>query len=181
MNKSSIPMETIENNAGNGKNKQSLIVNNITIRAINRSAVDIDKLRDALRAADRGRLQQLYNIYTDLLVDPILADAIDKLTTAITNAELTFTRNNKPEPRIDTLMDTPGFERVLVEIVLAHILGISVTEMSLQETRYSRTLCPGRTCGRNSERWPLTNRTRGAFRTGMTTLCWKYADRTSSG
>lgn len=129
MNKSSIPMETIENNAGNGKNKQSLIVNNITIRAINRSAVDIDKLRDALRAADRGRLQQLYNIYTDLLVDPILADAIDKLTTAITNAELTFTRNNKPEPRIDTLMDTPGFERVLVEIVLAHILGISVTEM----------------------------------------------------
>ena len=58
MNKSSIPMETIENNAGNGKNKQSLIVNNITIRAINRSAVDIDKLRDALRAADRGRLQQ---------------------------------------------------------------------------------------------------------------------------
>lgn len=77
MNKSSIPMETIENNAKNGKDKQSLIVNNITIRAINRSAVDIDKLRDALRAADRGRPQQLYNIYTDLLVDPILADAID--------------------------------------------------------------------------------------------------------
>ncbi len=117
-----------------GKNPQ-LVVNQITIQPIARNTADIDTWRNALRAADRGKRKQLYELYEDLLLDPILSDAIDKRIEAITNAELVF-RTGKGEsvPVMDDLMDTPEFEEFLKEAMRAHIVwGISVEELDFSD------------------------------------------------
>lgn len=124
-------MEKIDNKAtGSGQN---LVVNQITIKAPNRSNMDIDTVNRALRSADSGRRQQLYNLYNELMRDNVLTDAMRKRISAITNAELTFTRNDKGEEEVDDLMDTPGFETVLTQIMLSIFWGITVTELEFAD------------------------------------------------
>lgn len=107
-----------------------LVVNNITIQPVNRNTADIDTWRTALKAADRGKRKQLYDLYEDLLLDPILSDAIDKRIEAITNADLKFSdKNGDPVEEMNILMDTTEFEDVLTEIMRAKIAwGITVVE-----------------------------------------------------
>lgn len=110
-----------------------LTVNNITIKTLNRSNVDIETWRSALKSADRGKRSALYNLYEDLLLDNVLCDAIDKRITAITNAEITFTRDDKSVPEIDDLMDTPEFELVIEEILRAKFWGGSLLEFEFTD------------------------------------------------
>ncbi|WP_294596282.1 DUF935 family protein [uncultured Rikenella sp.] len=117
------------------KQEQELVINQITIKAPNRTNLDIDNVQRALRSADRGKRQQLYNLYAELMRDNVLRDAVRKRVSAITNAELVFTRDNKPEETIDRMMDSSGFESVLTEIMQARFLGITVTEMEFVEDR----------------------------------------------
>lgn len=125
-------MDQITNKAQPDK-EQRLVVNQITIKAPNRTNLDISNVQRALRAADTGRRQRLYDLYAELMRDNILADAVRKRISAITNAELTFTRNDKPEAEIDRLMDSPGFEAVLTEIMLSLFWGITVTELEFTD------------------------------------------------
>lgn len=117
------------------KQEQELVINQITIKAPNRTNLDIDNVQRALRAADQGKRLQLYGLYAELMRDNVLKDAVRKRISAITNAELTFTRDNKPEETIDRLMDTSGFESVLEEIMQARFWGITVTEMEFIKDR----------------------------------------------
>lgn len=125
-------MDQITNKAQPDK-EQRLVVNQITIKAPNRTNLDISNVQRALRAADTGRRQRLYDLYAELMRDNILADAVRKRISAITNAELTFTRNDQPEAEIDRLMDSPGFEAVLTEIMLSLFWGITVTELEFTD------------------------------------------------
>ncbi len=124
-------MEHVENKA----NEAALVVNQITIKAPNRTNLDIENVQQALRSADRGKRQQLYGLYSELMRDNVLKDAVRKRISAITNAELTFTRDNKSEETIDRLMDTSGFESVLEEIMQARFWGMTVTELEFADER----------------------------------------------
>lgn len=108
---------------------KNIVINKIDIRPVARRTTDIKTWRDALTAADKGKRNALYDLYEDLLLDNILDDAIDKRITAITNAEITFTRaDGAPEPIMDTLMDTPEFEMIITEIMQAKFWGITLLE-----------------------------------------------------
>lgn len=113
----------------NKKEQQELVINHITVQAPNRTNLDISNVQRALRSADYGRRQMLYNLYNELMRDNILEDAVRKRISAITNASLTFTRQDHTEDAIDTLMDTPEFEMILRQIMLSRFWGITVTEM----------------------------------------------------
>ena len=113
----------------NKKEQQELVINHITVQAPNRTNLDISNVQRALRSADYGRRQMLYNLYNELMRDNILEDAVRKRISAITNASLTFTRQDHTEDAIDTLMDTPEFETILRQIMLSRFWGITVTEM----------------------------------------------------
>lgn len=65
-------------NSAPKQQSQNLVINNITIQPVPRNTADIDTWRSALKAADRGKRKALYNLYEDLMLDPILSDAIDK-------------------------------------------------------------------------------------------------------
>lgn len=117
-----------------GKNKPvknpSPISTQILIKPIHRGINDIATWRSAIRLADMGNRCKLYDLYTDLLIDGYLSDAIEKRIDAVTDCDLSFTINGKPVDAITELMDTPEFEELLKEIMHSRFWGVSVIECS---------------------------------------------------
>lgn len=117
-----------------GKNKPvknpAPISTQILIKPIHRGINDIATWRSAIRLADVGNRCKLYDLYTDLLIDGYLSDAIEKRIDAVTDCDLSFTINGKPVDAITELMDTPEFEELLKEIMHSRFWGVSVIECS---------------------------------------------------
>ena len=113
--------------------KQQPVYNEILVRPIHRGVNDIGSWRSALRLADLGNRTKLYDLFTDLLIDGYLSDAIDKRIDAVTDADLAFTIDGKRVDEMDTLMDTPEFESLLREIMLSRFWGVSVVECRFLE------------------------------------------------
>lgn len=111
------------------KEKSSLVINTLVVKKLNRSILDVGKWRDALRAADNGRRERLYDLYEDILLDPVLSGAITKRINSITNADIKFVRNNDPVPEMDQLIDSPAFEDLISEIIQSRFWGKSVVEL----------------------------------------------------
>lgn len=112
---------------------KGLVIQTLVIKPNTRSALDVGQWRTALKAADKGKREKLYDLYEDITLDLVLSDAIDKRIDAITNAELTFTRNEQPVPEIDMLMDTPEWEEILREIMLTKFWGKTVIEFDFTD------------------------------------------------
>lgn len=112
---------------------KGMVINQLVIRPNNRSVSDIESWRNALKTADKGKRAKLYDLYEDLLLDNVLASAIEKRIMAITNADLAFSRNDTNEPEIDTLMDTPEFEEILTEIMNAKFWGKTILELDFTD------------------------------------------------
>lgn len=108
--------------------KQPPVHTEILVRPIHRGVNDIGSWRSALRLADLGNRTKLYDLFTDLLIDGYLSDAIDKRIDAVTDADLSFTIDGKHIDEMDTLMDTPEFESLLREIMLSRFWGVSLVE-----------------------------------------------------
>ena len=115
-----------------GKNKPGKnpapVSTEILIKPMHRGVNDIASWRSALRLADVGNRNKLYDLYTDLLIDGYLSDAMDKRIDAVTDCDLSFTVKGKPVDVITELMDTPEFEEFLKEIMRSRFWGISVVE-----------------------------------------------------
>ena len=90
--------------------RQRPVYTEILVRPIHRGVNDIGSWRSALRLADLGNRTKLYDLFTDLLIDGYLSDAIDKRIDAVTDADLAFTIDGKRIDEMDALMDTPEFE-----------------------------------------------------------------------
>ncbi|WP_443146941.1 phage portal protein family protein [Parabacteroides caeci] len=108
--------------------KQRPVHTEILVRPIHRGVNDIGSWRSALRLADLGNRTKLYDLFTDLLIDGYLSDAIDKRIDAVTDADLAFTIDGKQVDEMDALMDTPEFESLLREIMLSRFWGVSLVE-----------------------------------------------------
>ena len=118
----------------NSKSQRRPIITDITIKAPTRRPWDVGDWRSALSAADRGRTKQLYDLYEDMLLDPVLSNAIDKRRDAVTNADLTFlSRDGEEVDEVIDLMESEGFETLLSQIIAGRLMGRSATELSLEE------------------------------------------------
>lgn len=116
------------------KTKEQLIINQVIVRPANRQILDVGKWRTALRAADIGRYQQLFNLYDDILLDGVLGDAIDKRIRAVTGADLTFQYKDGTEgEEMIAFIDSIEFEQLLTEIMQALFMYISVIELTFDE------------------------------------------------
>ncbi len=110
--------------------QQIKISNVLVVRPPDRASVGIEKLKNALSSADRGRMHSLYNLYDELLRDPVLGNAVEKRITAITNADLLFPKDGKENDEMCDFIDTPEFEKLLQEIMLSKFYGKSVIELA---------------------------------------------------
>jgi hypothetical protein len=106
-----------------------LVMQNLVIRQARIESADIDAWKTAVNSAKKGIRTKLYDLYENLLADPVLSDAIDKRVDAITNAEIAFLRNGENVEEIDDLIDTPEFEELIREIILHKAWGKSVIEV----------------------------------------------------
>lgn len=91
---------------------------------------DISSWVNAVNNAKAGRRTMLYNLYENVMADTILADAIDKRVNAITNAEIAFLKDGKSVEDMEDIIDTPEFEELIREIILAKAWGKSVIDVS---------------------------------------------------
>lgn len=123
--------------------RQRPIITDITIKAPTRRPWDVGDWRSALSAADRGRTKQLYDLYEDMLLDPVLSSAIDKRRDAVTNADLTFlSRDGEEVETVLELMESEGFETLLSQIIMGRLMGRSATELSLGEDGLRAAVIP---------------------------------------
>jgi SPP1 gp7 family putative phage head morphogenesis protein len=111
------------------KDKKGLAINNLVVRTLNRNVLDVGQWRTALKAADYGRRQKLYELYEDILIDSVLSNAISKRVNSITNSEINFMRDEQPVPEMDDLIDSPGFETLITEVINSRFWGKSVIEL----------------------------------------------------
>ena len=94
------------------------IITQLIIKQPQRSTSDVAAWRNALRSADSGRVKTLFDLYDDLLIDPVLFRAWNKRVDAITNAELVFQlEDNESSDDVDALMETLSWETVLTAIM----------------------------------------------------------------
>lgn len=92
---------------------------------------DVGAWRNAVNMAKFGQLNQLYRLYENILTDGVFSRTIEKRIEAITNAELVFTDvNGKYIDVINDIIDTPEFEKLLREIMLAKAWGVSVIDIT---------------------------------------------------
>lgn len=110
----------------------------IIVQPVVRTVHDVAAWRSALRMADNGNRTKLYDLYSDILLDGVLADAIDKRIDAVKDADLSFTIDNKDVDVMYDLMDTVEFEELIGEIMMAKFWGISVDEFDFDEDRAFR-------------------------------------------
>ncbi len=117
------------------------ILTQIEVKPASRNIVDISTWRTALKGADRNNRTRLYDLYEDLLLDNILADAIDKRVSAITNAEMMFVdKSGKECDEVFALMKTEAFEDMLRNILMSRFYGFSLQQIDLPE--YKAQLIP---------------------------------------
>lgn len=102
----------------------------MVIRPARIQTEDITSWVSAVNSAKIGSRIKLYNLYENILSDTVLADALDKRVNAITNAEIAFLKDGKSVEEIEDLIDTPEFEDLIREIILAKAWGKSVIDIS---------------------------------------------------
>lgn len=114
-----------------------VVVNQIIVKQPYRKVYDVGDWRNALRAADIGRTKQLYDLFDDILVDGLLADAIEKRIDAILNAELTFQdAKGKEVDMIADIMDTADWEELLRQIMNERMYGRSAVEILCSQSDF---------------------------------------------
>ena len=120
------------------KPDDKLVINQLIIKSPQRRASDVGEWRNAMQSADSGRMKRLYDLFEDLLIDGILADAVSKRKDAVANSELTF-QNAKGEevPEITTLIDTLEFEELIRLLLDVRFWGRTGIEFDFSDGRLS--------------------------------------------
>lgn len=127
------------------KTEQKTIVSQLVVRPPVRKTNDIGTWRNALISADAGRVKSLYDLFEDLLIDGVLADAIDKRIQAVTNSAVTFQdANGKNVPEIETIIDTEAFEELEKTIMQSVFWGRSGGEFAFNELGFTFTPFPAK-------------------------------------
>lgn len=109
-----------------------VLIQHIDIRQINRTSVDIDTWRNALRAAEsviNPNRKQLYELYFDMLLDGRLNSAIEKRIMSITTTDLKFTAEEKPVALMNNVINTEEFATLQKYILESIFWGYSLINL----------------------------------------------------
>lgn len=102
-----------------------VIVQQLSIRPVNRQVLEIETWRNAIRSAEAvvPRRTQLIDLYDDIMLDGHLSSVVNKFVKKITNASWEFGKDGKVIDGVNDLIDTPEFEKLLTSIVLSEFWG----------------------------------------------------------
>lgn len=124
------------------ENEKELVIENyVTARPVNRTTFDLGHWRRALinAEADNGNRVELYDLITDVFLDPHLSAQWQKRISNITNTDWDFIVGEKEFEALDPLIKSPQFEKVLTEIMNTIAWGKTVIELGKKTvTRYGK-------------------------------------------
>lgn len=101
----------------------------IVTLAIDRSPKSLMTWKTALKAAESivsPTRRLLYDLYSDILLDPHLSSVVDKRFLAVTNTDICFSKEGEEHEEVQEVINTNYFEDLLVHIVSAKIFGFSL-------------------------------------------------------
>jgi hypothetical protein len=113
------------------KAPESLIVNQIVIRPVDRSVKDIETWRAAHRAAEmivHANRVRLYDLYDDVRLDGHLTGIIEKRNSAVRNKTLHFEKDGVRVEEMKTLIESEQFRNLITEIMESKYNGIAGVE-----------------------------------------------------
>ena len=116
------------------KKEEQLVINQVVVQAPQRRVYDVGDWRSAMRSADIGRVKPLYDLFDEILIDGVLADAIDKRTEAVLSAGVTFVDAQGEEiSEITDIINSSAGETMLRSILAQRFYGRSGFEISFAD------------------------------------------------
>ena len=111
--------------------QQGVVINHVTVRPAVRQSQDIQKWRLALMAAEQGNQQrsQLYDLYTEILLDGRLKQLINQRIARITNTPIAFHKDGKVDDAIKDLTRKKFFKKFLRWSLESRFWGHSLMEL----------------------------------------------------
>lgn len=106
------------------------------------SSVGVEKWRNAMNSAFRGRRATYYDLIEELLQDLVLSDAVEKRIRAITNSEILFQKDKKEVEEMMDFIDTSEFEELLTEFMLTKFYGKTVIELNWEDGIFKPFVVP---------------------------------------
>ncbi len=109
--------------------------NVIVLTQPKRFGIDIADFTNAVRSAenvDFSRRYQLYDLYTDILMDTHLSCVIEKRRNAVLCSDIEFWRDGKPDDSVNEQIKSPWFSRLVTDIIDAKMWGFSLCQFYRQ-------------------------------------------------
>lgn len=110
----------------------SVVINDIRIQAVNRSKKNIENWRNGLRAAEaigNPNRTTLYDIYSDILLDPHLQGVLRKWRDGVLNKRIEYVdKDEKQVKDWDSIISSRTFRNILTQIIDKDLWGISGME-----------------------------------------------------
>lgn len=121
------------------KKEEGIHITNIVFRPLVRQSQDIQKWRTALILAESltGLRIQLYELYEDIKLDPVLSDLMDKRILGVTKNKMIYVDENGEE--IESTKDFVKklqFRKLRKDIQLAKFWGITVDELIYENNEF---------------------------------------------
>ena len=109
---------------------------NIIVQQPMRFNLDLGVFKQAIRSAenvDYTRRVQLYDIYTEAMLDPHLMSVIRKRKSAILGSPIEFRRSGVPDEAINTQIESPWFYRFISDLLDAQFWGFTMVQFFIDE------------------------------------------------
>lgn len=123
------------------KYKKHVVVNNIQVRPVHRQTQDVEKWRNAMKAAEGWGQQRhsLYDLYTDILLDGFLKRCIQKRIQSTTNRKLIFMKDGEEVESISDLTKMTFFKKAIKHVLEARFWGHTLLELDWSVAGYGTT------------------------------------------
>ncbi len=115
------------------KKTPDIVIQNITVKSINRQSADIAVWREAIKSFENKTNPQrtkLYDLYHDIILDGHIEAVWGKRTDNITNKELAFTKDGKSDEEIDKLLNCPDIRNLLKDLHDSILWGYTLVQIN---------------------------------------------------
>ena len=107
-----------------------------------RDNMDISTLMSGIKSADKGKRAKLYDVFENIIKDPVVGDSIRKRVRHITNGTLQFLKENEEVDVMTDLIKSPAFRKMLKEILLTRFFGKTVLELEFSKNQFDAHRIP---------------------------------------
>lgn len=105
----------------------------LVIQSPKRDGMDISTNTQAIKSADKGKRAKLYDIYENIIKDPVIGESVRKRVRRVTNGGLTFQDDNQEVDLMSDFIGSPQFRIMVREILLAKFYGKTILELDFAD------------------------------------------------